>query len=92
VRDPFCIYNVHGSVYNSGNGIAKDVIVNIDFIDTQDNQIRLSKTVILGDIGPGVSKDFKNIPLEGKCGSNYSVNMTIAKILITTHKESIEGE
>ena len=68
------------------NGIAKDVIVNIHFIDTHNNQIRLNKTVILGDIGPGASKDFNNIPLEGKCDRKYSVNMTIAKIVVNKSK------
>ena len=70
-----CYNSVTGYVYNSGSGDAKNVVVILSLIDTNTGILRDSKTLTIGSVRKGESKNFQTT-LNGDCGRNYKVEFT----------------
>ena len=46
-----CYWRAYGTVYNTGDMTARDVIAYIQLIDTSSGNIRDTKTISVGDLG-----------------------------------------
>jgi len=69
-----CYWRVYGTVYNTGDMTARDVIAYIQLIDTSNGNIRDSKTISVGDLVRGDSRSFE-VSLDGECSQNYRVEV-----------------
>jgi hypothetical protein len=69
-----CYWKAYGTVYNSGDVPARDVIAYIQLIDTSSGNIRDSKTISVGDLARGDSRSFE-VSLDGECSQNYRVEV-----------------
>ena len=67
-----CYYTVAGTVYNSGNADAANVIVQVNLINSNSGNIRDSKQIAVGLLRQGASSSF-TAQLDGDCGQTYRV-------------------
>lgn len=69
-----CYWKPSGTVYNSGDSIARNVVVSVQLIDISTGNIRDSKTIAIGDLAKGDSRSFE-ISLDGDCDRNYRIEV-----------------
>ena len=69
-----CYWKAYGTVYNTGDMTAPDVIAYIQLIDTSDGNIRDTKTISVGDLARGDSRSFE-VSLDGECTQDYRVEV-----------------
>ena len=71
-----CYWQPTGTAYNSGNAQADNVMVSVNLVDSSSGSIRDSKTISIGSLAPGASRNFE-VTLDGECGHKYSLGATI---------------
>ncbi|HUK38139.1 MAG TPA: hypothetical protein VLV30_03380 [Methanomicrobiales archaeon] len=69
-----CYWKPSGTVYNSGDADAQNVVAYIQLIDTATGSIRDSKTVAIGTLPKGASRTF-DVSLDGECDRSYRVEV-----------------
>lgn len=69
-----CYWRAYGTVYNSADTTARDVVVYIQLIDTSSGNIRDAKTISVGDLVKGDARSFE-VALDGECGHSYRVEV-----------------
>ena len=69
-----CYWKPSGTVFNSGDTVARGVVVYIQLIDTSSGSIRDAKTVAIGDLAKGDSRSFE-VSLDGECEHSYRVEV-----------------
>ena len=69
-----CYWKAYGTVFTTGNGEARGVLVNIQLIDASSGNIRDAKTLALGDLAKGGSRSFE-VALDGECDRSYRVEV-----------------
>jgi hypothetical protein len=67
-----CYWKPSGTVYNSGDTEARNVVVYVQLIDTSTGNIRDAKTIALGNLAKGDSRSFE-VSLDGECDRNYRI-------------------
>jgi hypothetical protein len=69
-----CYWKPSGTVFNSGDTEARDVVVYVQLIDTSTGNIRDAKTIALGSLAKGDSRSFE-LSLDGECDHTYRVEV-----------------
>jgi hypothetical protein len=69
-----CYWKPSGTVYNSGEAEARNVVVYIQLIDTSTGDIRDAKTIAVGNLARGDSRSFE-VSLDGECNRNYRIEV-----------------
>ena len=69
-----CYWRAYGTVFNSADITARNVVVYIQLIDTSSGNIRDSKTLSIGDLVKGDSRSFE-VALDGECDRSYRVEV-----------------
>lgn len=69
-----CYWRTYGTVYNSGDAEARNVVVYVQLIDTSSGNIRDAKTIAVGNLVKGDSRSFE-VSLDGECDRNYRVEV-----------------
>jgi hypothetical protein len=69
-----CYWKPSGTVYNSGDVEASNVVVYVQLIDTSTGDIRDSKTIALGNLAKGDSRSFE-VSLDGECDRSYRIEV-----------------
>ena len=69
-----CYWKPSGTVFNSGDAVARNVIVYVQLVDLTSGNIRDSKTIAVGDLVKGDSRTFE-VSLDGECDRNYRVEV-----------------
>ncbi|MGA2934428.1 MAG: hypothetical protein ABSD81_04670 [Methanomicrobiales archaeon] len=69
-----CYWKPSGTVFNSGDTEATNVVTFVQLIDTSTGNIRDSKTIALGDLAKGDSRSFE-VSLDGECDRSYRVEV-----------------
>ena len=69
-----CYWKPSGTVYNSGDSEATNVVVYVQLIDTSTGNIRDSKTIAVGSLAKGDSRSFE-VSLDGECDRNYRIEI-----------------
>jgi len=69
-----CYWKPTGTAYNSGESVARNVVVYVQLIDTSTGSIRDSKTIAIGDLAKGDSRSFE-VSLDGECDGNYRIEV-----------------
>jgi hypothetical protein len=69
-----CYWKPSGTVFNSGDTTAANVVVYVQLIDTSSGNIRDSKTIAVGNLAKGDSRSFE-VSLDGECDRNYRVEV-----------------
>jgi hypothetical protein len=69
-----CYWKPSGTVFNSGDTEAMNVVAYVQLIDTSTGNIRDSKTIALGNLAKGDSRSFE-VSLDGECDRNYRVEV-----------------
>jgi hypothetical protein len=69
-----CYWKPSGTVFNSGDTEARNVVVYVQLIDTSTGNIRDSKTIALGSLAKGDSRSFE-VSLDGECDRNYRIEV-----------------
>jgi hypothetical protein len=69
-----CYWKPSGTVFNSGDKEASNVVAYVQLIDTSTGNIRDSKTIALGALAKGDSRSFE-VSLDGECDRNYRVEV-----------------
>jgi hypothetical protein len=69
-----CYWKPSGTVYNSGDVEASNVVVYVQLIDTSTGDIRDSKTIALGNLAKGDSRSFE-VSLDGECDRIYRIEV-----------------
>ena len=69
-----CYWIPTGTVFNSGDAEARNVVVYIQLIDTSTGNIRDSRTIALGNLARGDSRAFE-LSLDGECDRSYRVEV-----------------
>jgi hypothetical protein len=73
-----CYWKPSGTVFNSGDTVARNVLVYIQLIDTSNGNIRDTKTLSVGDLARGDSRSFE-VSLDGECDRTYRVEVRPAE-------------
>jgi hypothetical protein len=69
-----CYWKPSGTVYNSGDTTAGNVVVYVQLVDTSTGNIRDAKTIAVGDLPKGDSRSFE-VSLDGECDRNYRIEV-----------------
>lgn len=69
-----CYWKPSGTVFNSGDSEATNVVVYVQLIDTSTGNIRDSKTIAVGSLAKGDSRSFE-VSLDGECDRNYRIEI-----------------
>jgi hypothetical protein len=69
-----CYWKPSGTVFNSGDTEAANVVAYVQLVDTSTGNIRDSKTIALGDLAKGDSRSFE-VSLDGECDRNYRIEV-----------------
>ena len=69
-----CYWKPSGTVFNSGDSKAANVVAYVQLIDTSTGNIRDAKTIALGDLAKGDSRSFE-VSLDGECDRNYRIEV-----------------
>jgi hypothetical protein len=69
-----CYWKPSGTIFNSGEADASNVVAYIQLIDTSTGNIRDAKTIALGNLAKGDSRSFE-VSLDGECDRNYRVEV-----------------
>jgi hypothetical protein len=69
-----CYWKPSGTVYNSGDAVARDVVVYVQLVDTSSGNIRDAETIALGSLAKGDSRSFE-VSLDGECDHTYRVEV-----------------
>jgi hypothetical protein len=69
-----CYWKPSGTVYNSGDTEAKNVVVYLQLIDTLTGNIRDAKTIAVGNLAKGDSRSFE-VALDGECDHTYRIEV-----------------
>jgi hypothetical protein len=66
-----CYYSVQYQVFNTGNTTARNVKLYVQLVHINDNAIRDSKEIFVGNLGPGMSQTV-TAELDGECTRDYN--------------------
>jgi hypothetical protein len=69
-----CYWKPSGTVYNSGDKEASNVVVYVQLIDISTGDVRDSKTIALGNLAKGDSRSFE-VSLDGECDRSYRIEV-----------------
>ena len=69
-----CYWKPSGTVYNSGDAEARNVVVYVQLVDTSTGNIRDAKTIAVGSLAKGDSRSFE-VSLDGECDRNYRIEV-----------------
>jgi hypothetical protein len=69
-----CYWRAYGTVFNSADTTARDVVVYVQLIDTSSGNIRDAKTIAVGTLAKGDSRSFE-VALDGECDRTYRVEV-----------------
>ena len=69
-----CYWKPSGTVFNSGDAVARNVLVYVQLVDLTSGNIRDSKTIAVGDLAKGDSRTFE-VSLDGECDRTYRVEV-----------------
>jgi len=69
-----CYWKPSGTVFNSGDTAARNVLVYVQLIDVTSGNVRDSKTIAAGDLAKGDSRTFE-VSLDGECDRTYRVEV-----------------
>jgi hypothetical protein len=69
-----CYWKPSGTVFNSGETEARNVVAYVQLIDTSTGNIRDAKTIALGNLSKGDSRSFE-VSLDGECDRNYRIEV-----------------
>ena len=68
------VWKPSGTVFNSGDTAARNVLVYVQLIDVTSGNVRDSKTIAAGDLAKGDSRTFE-VSLDGECDRTYRVEV-----------------
>jgi hypothetical protein len=68
-----CYTDLTGYVYNAGNATTENLRLDFNLVNTGTGSIRDSRSVYIGSIGPGDTKNYETI-LDGECSQDYRVD------------------
>jgi len=71
-----CYSHLTGYVYNAGNVSTRDLRLDVNLVNTGTGTIRDSRSVYIGSIAPGDTKNYETI-LDGECTQDYRVDFTM---------------
>lgn len=66
-----CYYSVQYQVFNTGNTTARNVKLYVQLTHINDNAVRDSKEIFVGNLGPGASQTV-TAELDGECTKDYN--------------------
>ena len=66
-----CYYSVQYQVFNTGNTTARNVKLYVELVHINDNAVRDSKEIFVGNLGPGTSQTI-TAELDGECLRDYN--------------------
>ena len=66
-----CYYSVQYQVFNTGNTTARNVKLYVQLVHINDNAVRDSKEIFVGNLGPGMSQTV-TAELDGECIRDYN--------------------
>jgi len=69
-----CYWKPSGTVYNSGETEAPNVVVYVQLVDTSTGNIRDAKTIAVGNLARGDSRSFE-VSLDGECDKGYRIEV-----------------
>jgi uncharacterized protein YceK len=67
-----CYYTVQYQVFNTGMTPAKNVRLGVMLVHINDNAVRDSRDIFIGNLGPGTSTTVA-VELDGECLKDYNV-------------------
>jgi hypothetical protein len=69
-----CYWRAYGTVFNSADTTAHNVVVYVQLIDTGSGNIRDSRNIAVGTLAKGDSRSFE-VALDGECDRTYRVEV-----------------
>ncbi len=70
-----CFWKATYQVYNTGDQPVKNVVLNVELVDTGDQTVRDSRSIFIGPLSPGQATTVTS-ELDGECTSEYIVRAT----------------
>jgi hypothetical protein len=71
-----CYSHLTGYVYNAGTVSTQNLRLDFNLVNTATGTIRDSRSVYIGSIAPGDTKNYETI-LDGECTQDYRVDFTM---------------
>ncbi|MCK9278519.1 MAG: FxLYD domain-containing protein [Methanoculleus sp.] len=75
--DASCYWVVTGTVTNTGNAAARNVVIRFMLIDDESSMIRATETILAPRFQAGETKIFTVDPLPGDCGREYHAEIAV---------------
>ena len=75
--DGSCYWIVTGTVTNTGDAPARNVVIRFMLVDDESNMIRSTETVLAPRFQAGETKIFTIDPLPGDCDQQYHAELTV---------------
>ncbi|MDV4343576.1 hypothetical protein HL657_10430 [Methanoculleus sp. YWC-01] len=75
--DGSCYWIVTGTVTNTGDAPARNVVIRFMLVDDESNMIRSTETVLAPRFQAGETKIFTIDPLPGDCDRQYHAELTV---------------
>jgi hypothetical protein len=75
--DASCYWVVTGTVTNTGNAPARNVVIRLMLVDDESGMIRATETILAPHFQAGETKIFTVDPLPGDCGREYHAEIAV---------------